>query len=141
MPVFNHPDYFRKSLSSAINQDYTDDYEIIVVDNNDQTDGPTSNQVIVEEFRNPKVLYYKNEKNIGMFGNWNRGIELARASFVTYCHDDDMLLPSALSRLMELQKKQVIRLYFLHITKWMIKRQYFPQVNIFLSAMGNASFM
>ena len=105
MPVFNHPDYFRKSLSSAINQDYTDDYEIIVVDNNDQTDGPTSNQVIVEEFRNPKVLYYKNEKNIGMFGNWNRGIELARASFVTYCHDDDMLLPSALSRLMELQKK------------------------------------
>ena len=92
----NHPDYFRKSLSSAINQDYTDDYEIIVVDNNDQTDGPTSNQVIVEEFRNPKVLYYKNEKNIGMFGNWNRGIELARAPFVTYCHDDDMLLPSAI---------------------------------------------
>lgn len=105
MPVFNHPDYFRKSLSSAINQDYTDDYEIIVVDNNDQTDGPTSNQVIVEEFRNPKVLYYKNENNIGMFGNWNRGIELARASFVTYCHDDDMLLPSALSRLMKIQKE------------------------------------
>lgn len=105
MPVFNHPDYFRKSLSSAINQDYTGDYEIIVIDNNDQTDGPTSNQLIVEEFKSPKVLYYKNEKNIGMLGNWNRGIELARAPFVTYCHDDDMLLPSALSRLMELQKK------------------------------------
>ena len=61
MPVFNHPDYFRKSLSSAINQDYTGDYEIIVIDNNDQTDGPTSNQLIVEEFKSPKVLYYKNE--------------------------------------------------------------------------------
>ena len=105
MPVFNHPDYFRKSLSSTINQDYTGDYEIIVIDNNDQTDGPTSNQLIVEEFKSPKVLYYKNEKNIGMLGNWNRGIELARAPFVTYCHDDDMLLPSALSRLMELQKE------------------------------------
>lgn len=105
MPVFNHPDYFRKSLSSAINQDYAGEYEIIVVDNNDQTDGPTSNQLIVEEFKSSKVLYYKNEKNIGMLGNWNRGIELARAPFVTYCHDDDMLLPSALSRLMELQKE------------------------------------
>lgn len=30
---------------------------------------------------------------------------MARAPFVTYCHDDDMLLPSALSRLMELQKE------------------------------------
>ena len=65
-------------------------------------------------------MYYKNEKILGMLGNWNRGIELARAPFVTYCHDDDMLLPSALSRLMELQKKQVIRLYFQHLTKWMI---------------------
>ena len=57
MPVFNHPDYFRKSLSSAINQDYTGDYEIIVIDNNDQTDGPTSNQLIVEEFKsyNPQI--------------------------------------------------------------------------------------
>ena len=127
MPVFNHPDYFRKSLSSAINQDYTDDYEIIVVDNNDQTDGPTSNQVIVEEFRNPKVLYYKNEKNIGMFGNWNRGIELARAPFVTYCHDDDMLLPSALSRLMELQKKTGDKAIFSAYNKMDDKRD-----NIFL---------
>lgn len=105
MPVFNHPDYFRKSLSSAINQDYGEDYEIVVVDNNDQVDGPTNNQLIVEEFNSSKIMYYKNEKNIGMLGNWNRGIELARASFVTYCHDDDMLLPTALSRLMMLQKK------------------------------------
>lgn len=105
MPVYNHPDYFRLALKSAIEQNYVDQYEIIVVDNNDQCEGPTANQKIVEEFNNPKVLYYRNEKNIGMFGNWNRGIELARAPYVTYCHDDDMLLPNALTRLMEIQKR------------------------------------
>jgi glycosyltransferase involved in cell wall biosynthesis len=40
-----------------------------------------------------------------MAGNWNRSIELARAPFITYCHDDDALLPGALERLMTLQKK------------------------------------
>lgn len=105
MPVFNHPEYFRLSLKSAIEQDYTEEYEIIVVDNNDQGEGPTENQKIVEQFNNPKVLYYRNEKNIGMFGNWNRGIELAHAPYITYCHDDDMLLSNALTRLMKIQKR------------------------------------
>ncbi len=105
MPVFNHPEYFRLSLKSAIEQDYKDKYEIIVVDNNDQGEAPTENQKIVEQFNSPKVLYYRNEKNIGMFGNWNRGIELAHAPYITYCHDDDMLLPNALTRLMEIQKR------------------------------------
>lgn len=105
MPVFNHPDYFRKALASAVNQDYEGEYEIVVVDNNDQGDGPTECQRVVEECGSPKVLYYRNARNIGMFGNWNRCIELARADFVTYCHDDDMLLPTCLSRLMALQRK------------------------------------
>jgi hypothetical protein len=39
-----------------------------------------------------------------MTGNWNRCIELARATFLTFCHDDDTLLPHALTRLMEVQK-------------------------------------
>lgn len=105
MPVFSHPDYFRLSLKSAIEQDYNEEYEIVVVDNNDNWNEKSPNQEIVEELNNPKVLYYRNEKNIGMLGNWNRCIELAHANFVTYCHDDDMLLPNCLSRLMFLQKK------------------------------------
>lgn len=105
MPVYTHPTYFQIALKSAIEQNYTGNYEIIVVDNNDQGDAPTENQKIVEQFGNPKVLYYRNEKNIGLFGNWNRGIELAHAPYITYCHDDDMLLPNALTRLMEIQKQ------------------------------------
>lgn len=112
IPVFNHPEYFRLALTSAIEQDYIDSYEIIVIDNNDQGAAPTENQKIVDQIGNSKVLYYRNEKNIGMFGNWNRGIELARAPYITYCHDDDMLLPNALTRLMEIQKQTGNRAIF-----------------------------
>jgi len=105
MPCYSHPDYFKQSLQSAINQDYKGTYEIIIADNNELTNTPTENQKIVEEFNDPRVIYYRNVKNIGMFGNWNRLAELARAPFVVYLHDDDMLLPSSLTTLTVLQKR------------------------------------
>lgn len=104
MPCFSHPDYLRESLSSALQQDFKGRYEIIVCDNNELNDTPTENQNVVEGFNDSRVLYYRNEKNIGMSGNWNRLIELAHATFVVYLHDDDKLLPTALSTLMEVQK-------------------------------------
>jgi glycosyltransferase involved in cell wall biosynthesis len=105
MPVYCHPDYFHDALQSAINQDFQFEYEIIIVDNNDYNDNKENKyQQIVNDFAASNVFYYRNEKNIGMVGNWNRCIELARAPYVTYCHDDDILLPTALNRLIFLQK-------------------------------------
>jgi glycosyltransferase involved in cell wall biosynthesis len=105
IPAYNHPDYFREALQSAINQDCEFEYEIVVVDNNDLADDINSNQQIVMDSKASNVFYYRNEKNIGGIGNFNRCVTLARAPFVTFCHDDDMLLPTALSRLMDLQRK------------------------------------
>lgn len=99
MPVYKRPQYFKKALESVLDQDFTGQYEIVVVDNNTEEGEANENQRIVEAAKSDKILYYRNEKNIGMFGNWNRGIELSRGKFVTYCHDDDLLLPSALSTL------------------------------------------
>lgn len=104
MPCYSHPDYLKVSLDSALRQDYKGRYEIIVCDNNELNSTPTENQKVIEEFNDQRVLYYRNEKNVGMFGNWNRLAELARAPFVVYLHDDDMLLPTALTTLMTIQK-------------------------------------
>ena len=104
MPCYSHPDYLKSSLNSAVQQDYKGNYEIIVCDDNELNATPTENQKVVENFNDSRVLYYRNEKNIGMFGNWNRLAELAHAPFVVYLHDDDMLLPTALTTLMTIQK-------------------------------------
>ena len=99
MPVYQRPEYFAKALRSVLGQDYQESYEIVVVDNNESADSP--NLQVVREAASDKVLYYHNVENLGMYGNWNRGIELSRASYVTFCHDDDMLLPGALRILMD----------------------------------------
>lgn len=103
MPVCSHPDYFELALKTAINQDYNGEYEIVIVDNDDSL-GITKNQVVVEKNYTTNLLYYKNATNIGMFGNWNRCIELARAPYIVFLHDDDLLLTNALSTLMYIQK-------------------------------------
>lgn len=101
MPVYRRPELFKIALHSVLDQSYTEPYEVIVVDNNETADSP--NLDVVRRVGSNKVLYYHNSKNLGMFGNWNRGIQLSRAPYVTFCHDDDMLLPGALERLMSLQ--------------------------------------
>ena len=103
MPVFNRPDTFRESINSAIDQDYNGEYEIVVVDNFEGAISP--NLDVVKSCNSSKVFYYKNSKSLGMHGNWNRGIELSRSPYITFCHDDDILLPNCLSRLLELQKE------------------------------------
>lgn len=101
MPVYHRPELFTQALESVLAQDYTGAYEVLVVDNHEAE--PSPNLEVVRRAGSPRVLYYHNTQNLGMFGNWNRGITLARAPYVTFCHDDDLLLPGALSRLMELQ--------------------------------------
>lgn len=101
MPVYHRPDLFALALDSVLQQDFAGPYEVLVVDNHEAD--PSPNLEVVRRTGSHKVLYYHNAQNLGMFGNWNRGITLARAPFVSFCHDDDLLLPGALSRLMELQ--------------------------------------
>lgn len=105
MPCYNNSKHFEEALQAAINQKFSKRYEILVLDNNPYCEGETVFQKIVEKLGSPKVLYYRHDENIGMFPNFNRGIELASAPYLTFAHDDDILLPEALDVLMKIQKK------------------------------------
>ncbi len=102
--AYKRPDYLKLCLEAAVNQDCDIPYEIVVVDNNDEQ-GVSPNQTVVEQLGSPKVLYYRHQKNMGYHGSANRGIELARGEFICFCHDDDTLLRDSLSTLMKIQKK------------------------------------
>ncbi len=98
MPVYNHPGFFRKSLLSVLNQKCDFEYEIVIIDNC-HPDFQPRNQKIIEELYCDKIRYYINEENIGGVGSENRGIQLAKAEYITYCHDDDLLTEDALQTL------------------------------------------
>lgn len=90
IPTYKRVKLLREALESALKQEMVDDYEIIIVDN----DADFKNKEcleLVKSFNSSKIKYYKNEKNIGMFGNWNRCIELANGQYITLLNDDDWL--------------------------------------------------
>ena len=43
------------------------------------------------ELNNSKIKYIKNEKNLGMFENWNKCIKESAGQYVTLLNDDDEL--------------------------------------------------
>lgn len=89
IPTYKRQDLLKEAIESALNQkDYTD-YEVIVVDNDPNPD--TETEYLIRSYNNPKLLYYKNEQNLGMIGNWNRCLELARGKWYSMLHDDDLL--------------------------------------------------
>ena len=108
MPVFNHPHFFKIALETALNQDYQGNYEIIVLDNNqdDDVDNVNEFEQYVIEKNNPKILYYKNEHNIQGINNYNRLPQLARADYFTFLHDDDELTKNCLTTLVNVKNKK-----------------------------------
>lgn len=100
IPTYNRTDLLEIALKSAISQKTAYSYKIIVVDNyaeiNTKTDQLMSRYC--NEYQN--ICYYRNRENIGMFGNWNRGIELVRTEYLAILHDDDVLCDNYIENVM-----------------------------------------
>ena len=97
-------DLLWKAISSAIKQKTDIPYEIIIIDDNENED---TKEVIsfLENYNCNKIRYYKNQKNIGLFGNWNRCIQLARGEYIVYLHGDDFLNETTIESLWDVHTK------------------------------------
>lgn len=95
IPTYKRPKYLRQTIYSALNQvNYSGNYEIIIV-NNDNSECIENKEIheIVNNCKNEKIpiRYYENKKNLGQYGNWMLGIQLASSEWVIMCHDDDLM--------------------------------------------------
>ncbi len=95
LPVFNGENYLEEALESILAQTYTD-FELIISDNasTDRT------QEICETYaaRDPRIRYYRNEKNLGAAKNYNRVFEVASGEYFKWAAHDDVLDPEFLAR-------------------------------------------
>jgi len=89
IPTYKRPELLKEAIDSALNQTDYSNYEIIVVDNNPERNCETEQRL--RNYSNPRISYYKNTENLGMYENWNRCIELSRGKYVTILNDDDTL--------------------------------------------------
>jgi glycosyltransferase involved in cell wall biosynthesis len=99
IPSYNGQAYLREALHSAVQQSYPH-LEILVVD-----DGSTDDTVaIVKEFaaRYPHVRLVHNTSKGGMVANWVRCIEEARADWIKFLFQDDLLAPNCVEKMIKL---------------------------------------
>lgn len=93
IPTFCRPHLLKEAIESVVNQTaHGINVEIVIVDNNAETNS-LELATLVESFFPNNIRLFRNKENIGMFGNWNRCIELARSPKLTILNDDDLLHP------------------------------------------------
>ena len=89
IPTYNRAGMIGKAIESALGQTYRN-IEVIVVDN--ASDDNTA--VVVASYSDKGLTYVKNERNLGLFGNFNRCIEVATGDYLHILHSDDYIDPS-----------------------------------------------
>jgi Glycosyl transferase family 2 len=88
IPTYNRADMVGDAIASALAQTYQG-IEVVVVDNACTDRTPE----VVASFPDPRLRFVRNERNLGLFGNFNRCIELARGSLIHILHSDDKIPP------------------------------------------------
>lgn len=107
IPTYRDGDRLVQSVNSALSQVGFDDYNILIVDNDPNSEPSldifSSPAYLDEEerkFNKGRISYYQNDVNIGMCANWNRCVELCQAEYLVMLHADDLLMPNYLNEVM-----------------------------------------
>ena len=95
IPYYDNPGYLAETIQSVRAQTIGD-WELTVVDDC----GPEPAREQVEALGDPRISYVRNERNLGLSGNWNECVRLARAPWVTLVHADDRLRPTYAERVL-----------------------------------------
>lgn len=87
MSIYNETEnQIRESISSVLFQDFVSFELIIVLDKPDRTDV----RAIIDEYKDSRIRFYTNEKNIGLAMSMNRAASLARTNIFIRMDADDI---------------------------------------------------
>src|SRR5438876_6501716 len=102
VPNYNHAQYLPRCLTAMVRQS-AQPMEILVLD-----DASTDNSVeVIESFakNHPVVHLHRNEKNLGVVANIDRGIGLARGDYLAFAAADDEVAPGFFEKSLTLLAK------------------------------------
>jgi len=102
LPVYNGENYLKEAIDSILAQTFTD-FELIISDNasTDKTPG------ICREYaaKDPRIRYYRNEKNQGASWNFNNVFKLSTGEYFKWAAHDDLIAPDYISKCVEVLDK------------------------------------
>lgn len=93
IPTYRGEATIGAAIESVLAQTF-DDFEIVIVDDA----SPDDTAVVVARYRDPRLRYLRNERNLGPEGNWNRCLVEACGVYFKLLPHDDLLAPRCLER-------------------------------------------
>lgn len=88
VPVYNAEQFIADTIKAVLAQTYTD-FELILAD--DASTDKTKE--IIESFKDERIIYVRNEINLGISANRNKLIDLAKGEYIAVLDHDDICLP------------------------------------------------
>ncbi len=101
LPAYNAAAYVATAIDSVLRQTFPD-FELIVLDNA-SVDATAD---IVARFDDPRLRFVRNDANVGMVGNINKGLELATGQLGVVLCADDHWHPEFLQRSIARQREE-----------------------------------
>ncbi|MBX0313238.1 MAG: glycosyltransferase family 2 protein [Sulfurihydrogenibium sp.] len=90
IPTYNGGDNLIRAIQSCKYVDLPpEEYEILIVDNCSSDGSIEKVQELTSYFQN--IRLYRNEKNIGRIGNWNRCLDLAQGRYLLFLFSNDSI--------------------------------------------------
>lgn len=96
IPAYNREGMIRGAIESALAVQ-RDDIEIVVIDNHSED----KTVEVSSSYGDPRVKVLQNPRNLGLFGNFNRCLEVADAPYLCLLCSDDRLKPGFIERAMD----------------------------------------
>lgn len=98
MTAFNRQNYIAEAIESVLNSTFTD-FELIIAD-----DASTDNTLAIAreyEAKDTRIKVYKNDGNLGQFGNRNKAASYATGKYLKYLDSDDIIYPYSLKMMVD----------------------------------------
>ena len=103
LPVFNGGQFLQESIDSLLGQSF-EDFELLISDNA-STDS-TGDICTAAAVRDPRVRYWRQQRNIGAVGNWNFVVHAARGQFFKWASGNDYCAPTMVERCVRILQNQ-----------------------------------
>ena len=88
MPVYNGEKYLKIAIESILNQTFKN-FEFLIIN-----DGSTDRtDQIIKSFNDSRIIYIKNEHNLGIVKTLNKGLGLIKSEYIVRMDADDISYP------------------------------------------------
>lgn len=141
MPVYQTPaDILKKTIESILCQTYKN-FEFLILD--DCPEHPVEN--VVKQFKDKRIKYLKNEKNLGITPSRNKLLKIAKGEYLAVADHDDISLPQRFEKEVAFLNAHpdigVVGTWYQCFPKKKIKKKFVTNAQIERDLMRNCSIL